>query len=347
MTIESIAPDAKFWMVRAERGGIFADYFVNAGVVTIGWGEVGPILPSDSNEDIIQRCRQKYPGDSNGGHQIRRFVREVEVGDAVVTYLTGARVYQVGIIRSAAEYGPLAHGAESPGYLRRVEWRGEVFRDSLSANARNQLGSLLTVFSLSTATSQELQQYSSVNAETTDDSVKPALLVPESDTEEILDTVEIFSEYIAKSEQFVEDQIAKLDPYEVQDLVAGLLRALGYRTRVSRRGSDRGVDIFASSDGIGLSGPRIFVEVKHRSKSTDAPDIRSFLGGRRTGDRCLYVSTGGFSRDALYEAERSQIPLTLLNMAELRELLTSNYEKLDLETRALVPLRRIFWPAAE
>ena len=33
------------------------------------------------------------------------------------------------------------------------------------------------------------------------------------------------------------------------------------------------------TDDLGLTGPRIFVEVKHRSKSTEAQDIRSFLGG--------------------------------------------------------------------
>ena len=27
-------------------------------------------------------------------------------------------------------------------------------------------------------------------------------------------------------------------------------------------------------------------------------EVRSFLGGRKTGDRCLYVSTGGFTREA-------------------------------------------------
>ncbi len=72
--------------------------------------------------------------------------------------------------------------------------------------------------------------------------------------------------------------------------------------------------------------------------------IRSFLGGRRDGDRCLYVSTGGFSKEARYEAERSQIPLTLIAMPELRELFVDYYELLDSEVRALVPLRKVYWP---
>lgn len=62
--------------------------------------------------------------------------------------------------------------------------------------------------------------------------------------------------------------------------------------------------------------------------------------------RLGYVD-GGFSTDARYEAERSQIPLTLIEMPTLRELLVNHYEDLDPETRALAPLKRVCWPVAE
>jgi restriction system protein len=131
----------------------------------------------------------------------------------------------------------------------------------------------------------------------------------------------------------------------MQNLIAGILRAMGYRTTVSPRGSDRGVDIFASPDGLGLQEPRIFVEVKHRAQTQmTAEKIRAFLGGRKPGDRCLYVSTGSFSKDARYEADRASVPTTLLDLQGVRRLLVEHYEKLDAETRALVPLKRIYWP---
>ena len=95
----------------------------------------------------------------------------------------------------------------------------------------------------------------------------------------------------------------------MEHFVAGLLRAMGYRTTVSPTGADRGVDVFASPDGLGLEEPRVFVEVKHRrTEAMGAQALRSFLGGRTAGDRCLYVSTGGFTKDARYEADRSAVP---------------------------------------
>jgi restriction system protein len=99
-------------------------------------------------------------------------------------------------------------------------------------------------------------------------------------------------------------------------------------------------------DRFGLQEPRIFVEVKHRTETKmGAKEIRTFLGGRKPGDKCLYVSTGGFAKDAHYEADRASVPLTLVPLPVLRQLLVDHYEKLDAETRALVPLKKLYWPA--
>jgi len=59
----------------------------------------------------------------------------------------------------------------------------------------------------------------------------------------------------------------------------------------------------------------------------------------------LYVSTGGFSKDAKYEAERSTIPVTLIDADELGILIVQYYDSFDSETRTLIPLVKIYWPA--
>ena len=130
----------------------------------------------------------------------------------------------------------------------------------------------------------------------------------------------------------------------MQELVAGMLRAMGYKTRVSPPGADRGVDVFASPDGLGLQEPLVFVEVKHRKGAMGSNEIRAFLGGRKPGDKCLYVSTGGFSKDARYEADRASVAVRLLDLRDLRQLVVEHYDTLDAETKALVPLKRLYWP---
>jgi restriction system protein len=101
----------------------------------------------------------------------------------------------------------------------------------------------------------------------------------------------------------------------------------------------------ASPDGFGFESPRIVVEVKHRTSSMGSQEIRSFLGGRHKDDKGLYVSTGGFTKDARYEAERASIPLTLMDLDDLVMALLEHYETMDIDTQRLIPLRKVYWPA--
>ena len=339
--------DSPLWFVRAGRNGVYAEHFLKEGVVTIGWGEVGEISPTLSDSEIGRRFDTIWPDEKprtrkTWSDQVKRFHREFQEGNGVATYDPASRLYHIGTILSPAEVQRRNDdGQERAEFVRRVEWESEHLRDSLSIGTRHTLGSSLTLFLVSGAASTELLET------TAEGSASGSAVNEGSDVADTVDSEDVLQDYISQSEQLIEDQIASLDWQELQELVAGILRSMGYRTRVSGPGSDRGVDIFASPDGLGLIEPRIFVEVKHRGGRVGAPEIRSFMGGRQPGDRCLYVSTGGFTMDARYEADRSSIPLTLISMPGLRELLVDYYEALDTLTRSLVPLRKIFLPATE
>ena len=77
----------------------------------------------------------------------------------------------------------------------------------------------------------------------------------------------------------------------------------------------------------------------------DSKSIRSFLGGSHKDDRGLYVSTGGFTKDAKYEAERASIPVALWTLDDLVRALFEHYENTDSETKLLIPLKRLYWLA--
>jgi restriction system protein len=75
-----------------------------------------------------------------------------------------------------------------------------------------------------------------------------------------------------------------------------------------------------------------------------APEVRAFAGGLRHADKGLYVSTGGFSREARYEADRATYPLTLMDMSDLAKAIVENYDSMDLETRTILPMKKLYWP---
>ena len=288
---------------------------------------MGDLSHLRSPEEIKNKVKGAYPHYSQGklsisGGQIIRFRLEFKKGDYVITYNPEERIYMIGEITGDYEYNTKLIEYH---HIRKVKWLGKIERDGLSTKTKNSLGAISTIFK-----------------------------VPEESREEILDLLEgksgeersdeneedemdiIKEDLIGKANEFIKDRILKLDWEEVQELVAGLLRAMGYKTMVSPRGPDRGRDIIASPDGLGLEDPRIVVEVKHRVGQVGSKEIRSFLGGLRQGIKGLYVSTGGFSKDAKYEAERSNIPITLIDLDMLVDLIIQYYDSFDIETPGLL-----------
>lgn len=74
----------------------------------------------------------------------------------------------------------------------------------------------------------------------------------------------------------IEEYIAAINPYDLQKLVAALLRAMGYHVAwVSPPGPDKGIDIVAHNDPLGTSAPRIKVQVKRRADKISVDPFRS------------------------------------------------------------------------
>jgi restriction system protein len=327
----------KFWMVRAGTGAFLIQDFEEKGYVAVGWTKIGDLSQVRSKEALEKLYKEAYPDISLGKFrmgvgQLARFRFEIKKGDRVVTYNPEFRVYPVGEIISEYEY--TTGSASDFNHIRRVKWIGKVSRDSLSLAARNSLGAIMTLFLLNDSTAQEFDQLLSGKVPT-----EILLKIEEPELEEYKKDIR------ERAREYIKDKIIGLDWDEMQDLVAGILGAMGYKAKPTPPGPDRGADIIASPDGLGLEQPRIKVEVKHKQGAIGAPVLRSFTGGLRQNDRGLYVSTGGFTKEARYEADRSNVPVTLIDLDELVELLTQNYEKADQETKAMIPLVKLYWPA--
>lgn len=330
------------WMVRAETGGQLFEFFKEKSVVAIGWADIGSLDDLAGREEIAAALTREWPDwkprtlSMNTG-QLFRFRNEIKTGDRVVTYDPSRRQYLIGTV--SGDYRFDEGVDEQYANIRPVTWDGEVSRDLLSVASKNSLGAISTLFLIPGHAAADLERALKTGAPAEEDSA-----AGEDEETGPAAEDELFNENRGRSIEFIKDRVTRLDWEQMQELVAGLLRAMGYKTRVSPSGPDRGKDIVASPDGLGFESPRIVVEVKHRKNTMGAPEIRSFLGGRHADDKGLYVSTGGFTKEAYYEAERANIPVTLMNINDLVEALTEHYEKLDVETKQLLPLKRVYWP---
>ena len=147
----------------------------------------------------------------------------------------------------------------------------------------------------------------------------------------------------------IESFIRTMAPYEFQDLVADLLKALGYYIAwISPPGKDGGVDIIAHTDPLGTQSPRIKVQVKRVGQRVDLQTLNSFLAIIDSDDVGLYVSTAGFTRDAEEAARRqSGRKITLIDLERLLDLWIGAYNKLDEKSRRRLPLSPIYFLTPE
>lgn len=141
----------------------------------------------------------------------------------------------------------------------------------------------------------------------------------------------------------IREYLKSKNPYEFQDLVAALLKAMGYYIQsVAPRGKDGGIDIVAYTDPLGAKTPRIKVQVKHKpDTATGAADVRALLGILKAGDIALFVTSGTYSTDAKHAASSGDKFIRLIDGDEFIDMWQEYYDKMSDDDKNMLPLKRI------
>ena len=308
------------WVVRAGGGGVHADEFEKAGIAAIGFSGKN-VSHLESRDAFLTELAGEHPNMKRGrlvvwAGQLYRFVHEFKKGDLILTPVADTREILIG------ECGQYLYDPSRKGYLphtRSVNWTKRISRDELTGPAKNSAGATLTLFSMNEHRT-EIEAIASGQE-------RPEPFGSASDEGS---GFQLYEEVRGKAEEQIADKIAHMDPFDFEELVAALLRSMGYFARRTEKGPDRGVDVIATSDSLGLDSPRIKVQVKQRSQRANVGDVRNFIATLRAPDKGLFVSTGGFTKEALYEADRAPpgTSVTTLKADEFIELLTEHYERL-------------------
>lgn len=276
---------------------------------------------------------------------LEKFARTMKKGDTVLTYDSGSREYRLAKI--VGDYKWL--GAKSKSgrgdqretkaadelqlHSRKVEWNTKsVSRDLLSEKAKNSLGSTLTLFSVNDGVAKEFEDI--LEGRKRGNAV--------GDDEFSIETR--YEDLFEKSLEILKDKINSLSWEEMEELAKEILNAMGYIAQRTPKGRDGGVDVIASKDRLGLEDPRIFVQVKHRKEKTNSDAIKAFIGGRKNTDKCVFVSTSGFTADAKKAAEHSNVTLTLVDSDLLAELVSLHYDNFSAAAKQLLPLKKFYLP---
>ena len=159
----------------------------------------------------------------------------------------------------------------------------------------------------------------------------------------------LFDDSRQKARAEIDTYLDTLSAYDFQELVGALLDGMGYTTRfVASPGPDGGTDALAYVDPLGARTPHIRVQVKHRDQPAGREEIAALRGIIRAEREIgLFVSSGGFTRDAKREAERGAVHIELIDLDRFLALWLQHYEKIPDAKRAKLRLEPVYFLAPE
>lgn len=274
---------------------------------------------------------QVYPDASKGAvatcaGMLYRFCHEVQIGDYVVYPSKSDRMINIGEITGDYEFVPDAHEYVQQ---RNVKWLKHIPRTSFSQGALYEIGSALSFFAV--------KNYADEFLSALDKGFKKHAASNDED-----DTVGATAEDIIEStKDFILKELSRnLKGYALEEFVADLLRAMGYRTTVSPQGGDSGIDITAYKDEL---PPRILVQVKSQDSDIKETTIQSLKGAMREGDYGLFVTLSNYTKNAQKYLESTPI-IRGINGTELVDLILKYYEDLDIKYKKMIPLKMVYIP---
>jgi restriction system protein len=348
------------WMVRAGKHGEFEQKFLQDNKIYVTWdGLAVDIGKMTDRHQLFQAMTATYPDAKikaihNNVSQVWPFAHGMEFGDLVILPSKMQPSIYVGEITGNYEFDPKA--ADPCFHSRSIKWIGEAIpRSNFGQDLLYSFGAFMTICRIQRNNAVARIEAMRANGWKPENlsSVISAKHTPEAlmSQKGILDDAAVGDTEAENTdiEAVASDQIARLIQakfagHSLTRLVDAILRAQGYTTYVSPEGADGGVDILAGSGPLGFGTPRLCVEVKSEAGPIDRPSVDKLLGamtkfGAQEG---LFVSRSGFRKNVQKELASTFFKVRLWTQAELFEALFANYDNLDAEIRAELPLKRIW-----
>lgn len=300
--------------------------------IAIGWKEIGNLSNIPANRDDFKAEYIKaFPAAKKGSiptcvGMLYRFCCEVRIGDYVIFPSKSDRMINIGQITGDYMYVADAHEYV---HQRDVKWLKHLPRTAFSQGALYEIGSAMTFF--------EVKNYADEYMSALNKGFGKGSVAGEED-----DTVGATAEDIIEStKDFILKELSRnLKGYALEEFVANLLGAMGYRTTVSQKGGDSGIDITAYKDEL---PPRILVQVKSQDSDIKETTIQSLKGAMREGDYGLFVTLSNYTKKAQKYLNDTPI-IRGINGTELVDLVLKYYDNLDDKYRKMIPLKMVYIP---
>ena len=345
------------WVVRGGSRGEHEAWNLENNVATVGW-EVGDLGPCKSRDEVRALVDEAYSGEKrmrnvNHAGQLWAFRNSIRPGDLVIMPLkTRSGYLAMGWCTGEYSYDP--QGQEGRRHTLPVQWQPEpVAKTVIKDDLLFTLNAIQTVFSPSRHNAAERLE---AVARTGVDPGRMGSAAPASKTQattpppvdqEMEDAADVVDPETAPTLEAIQDRIRthlveNVAGHKLTELVADILRALGFVCDVSPPGPDGGVDIIAGRGPLGLDSPTLIVEVKSEPGQIKSQVVRGLHSAitQHNADQGLLVAWGGVSNAARREFSTQRTQLAIWDSEILLEKLFETYDQLPIATQQAIPLKR-------
>lgn len=306
--------------------------FLKNNVIAIGWHDFGDLSKVIATRDAFkERYAQVYPNDKPGAiptsaGMLYRFIHEIKIGDYVVFPSKVDRMVNIGVVEGEYTY---VDSEKEYVQQRKVKWLKHLPRTSFTQGALYEIGSVMSLFTVKNYADEYLAALDKGFKATVDSA---------ADDETVGATAE---DIIESTKDFVLKELSRnLKGYALEEFIANLLQAMGYRTKISPQGGDSGIDITAYKDEL---PPRILVQVKSQDSDIKETTIQSLKGAMTEGDYGLFVTLSHYTKKAQEYLDKTPI-IKGINGPELVALILKYYDKLDEKYKDMIPLKMVYIP---
>lgn len=327
------------WLVRAGKYGEREDMAIKEKVALIGWSNLGDLSNVKDKIELRKLIDNAYPDDKektklNWTSQVWFFLHDIKEGDLIALPLKHRAVIAIGEVS-----GNYFYNIDNPAdarHLRSIKLWKEFPRNIFDQDLLYSLGSASTVCQIR-RNEAETRIKSIFNGK----GKKPIDLVYGEHGEDETGFVDI--------EQIARDQISqfinrKYKGHGLARLIAAILNAQGYLTRISPEGADGGVDILAGRGSLGFESPRLAVQVKSSDSPIDVNVLRQLSGvlSKFGADQGLIVAWGGYKGNVERESGSEFFKIRLWDADDVVKTLQENYDRLPGEIQAELPLKKVW-----
>lgn len=333
----------RLWIVRLGKFGEREAKALESGELVTGW-TIEDLSNAKSKQAILEALQRAEPQESPGtlqnwSAQLNQLCNSIEAGDLVVTPLKTTGQLALGRVVGGYQHTDGKHPT------RRVTWLvTDLPRDAVKQDLIFSLGASQTVCEISR--NNAVERFEALVKTRVDPGYDGTAIhkQPQSDqsrTDEVEETVNLADAARAQIERRIASSFAG---HAFTQLIAEILRAQGYQTRVTPPGADRGIDIVAGQGPLGFSNPRLVVQVKSGDIVADQPTLQGLIGCVQDAhaDHGLLVSWSGFKAPVRQRVNELYFRVRLWGRDEILDALFSVYDQLPEEIRAELPLRRVW-----